>query len=144
MTGPSVSAARLDTLPTIRDTRGALTIAEFGRFVPFEVARIFYVREVPAGMSRGGHAHHRCRQYVICQSGRLRVQLADGDHERSFDLSAGQAVLIEPGIFGTQTYLDDDSVCLVLCDRPYEADDYINGMDAFLEYRRGDGAAQRR
>ncbi len=137
MTTPGVDTAKLDTLPTLRDERGALTVAEFSKFVPFPVARIFYVSGVPAGMSRGGHAHYRCRQYVICQSGRVLLHLADGDSERAFELAPGQAVLIEPGIFGTQTYLDDGSISLILCDRPYEADDYIHGMDAFMEYRRG-------
>jgi dTDP-4-dehydrorhamnose 3,5-epimerase-like enzyme len=132
----TVEAARIDKLPVMRDARGSLTAIDFAKQVPFPVARLFYVSGVPAGMSRGGHAHRRCNQYMICQAGRLLVAIADGADERSIELSAGQAVLIEPGIFATQTYLDGDSACLVLCDRPYEADDYIHGMDAFMNYRR--------
>jgi hypothetical protein len=63
--------------------------------------------------------------------------MADGTRERSVELSSGQAVLIEPGLFATQTYLDDNSILLVLCDRPYEPDDYIQGMDEYLNFRRG-------
>ena len=136
MSPPVVEDARIDLLPVMRDSRGALTVVEFSRPVPFAVARLFYVSGVPAGTSRGGHAHYRCRQYMICQEGRLGVVLADGANERSLELSAGHAILIEPGIFAMQTYLDDDSALLVLCDRPYEADDYIHGMDQFLKYRR--------
>ena len=101
-----------------------------------EDVRIDTLPGVPAGLPRGGHAHHRCRQYMICQGGRLGISLADGTRERSLELSTGQAILVEPGIFATQTYLDDDSILLVLCDRPYEADDYIRGMDEFVKYRR--------
>jgi dTDP-4-dehydrorhamnose 3,5-epimerase-like enzyme len=136
MSFPSVEDVRIDMLPGKRDPRGALTVVEFNTAVPFPVARLFYVSGVPAGLSRGGHAHYRCSQYLICQAGRLGIALADGDRERRLELSAGQAMLVEPGIFATQTYLDDASVLLVLCDRPYEAEDYIHSMDEFVKYRR--------
>lgn len=140
MTLPTMTATldrlRIDTLPTMRDHRGALTVAEFDRFVPFPVVRLFYVREVPPNMQRGKHAHFRCRQYVICVSGRARIDLADGTGERAVTLSPGQAMLIEPGIFATETYLDDDSVLLFLCDRAYEPEDYIHTLDEFLRLRR--------
>lgn len=136
MSSPAVEDAPIDSLPVMRDARGALTVVDFGKSVPFPVARLFYISGVPAGMSRGGHAHYRCKQFMICQSGRLLVDLADGVHQRSLELSAGQAILIEPGIFATQTYLDGNSASLVLCDRPYEAEDYIHGMEAFMKYCR--------
>ena len=135
MSLPSVENARIDSLPVVRDSRGVLTVVDFSKIVPIVVARLFYVCGVSAGTSRGGHAHYRCSQYVICQRGRLGLSLADGIRERSLELSAGQAVLIKAGIFATQVYLDDDSLSLVLCDRPYEAEDYIHGMDAFVKYR---------
>ena len=136
MSLPTVEDVCVETLPGKRDSRGMLTVVEFSKIVPFAVVRLFYVSGVPAGLSRGGHAHYRCRQYVICQRGRLGISLADGTCERSLELSAGQAILIEPGIFSTQVYLDEDCVLLVLCDYPYEAQDYIHGMDAFVKYRR--------
>jgi hypothetical protein len=119
-----------------RDARGALTVVEFAKSVPFPVARLFYINAVKAGLSRGGHAHYRCSQYLICQNGRLEVRMADGIRECSVELLSGQAVLVEPGIFAAQTYLDDNSTLLVLCDRPFEVEDYIHGMDEFLKFRR--------
>ena len=81
MSGPTIDGIKLDTLPTMRDARGALTVAEFSKFVPFPVARMFYVREVPPGTMRGQHAHYRCSQYMICISGRLRITVDDGANE---------------------------------------------------------------
>jgi dTDP-4-dehydrorhamnose 3,5-epimerase-like enzyme len=132
---PRIDSVRLDTLPTMRDPRGALTVAEFSKFVPFTVARMFYVRDVPPGTLRGQHAHYRCSQYMICVSGRLRITVADGTDEKGLELLPGQGVFIAPGIFATETYLDTDSVMLALCDRPYEKEDYIHTMDEFLKYR---------
>lgn len=137
MRGASIDGIKLDTLPTMRDARGALTVAEFSKFVPFPVARMFYVREVPPGTLRGQHAHYRCSQYMVCVSGRLRITVADGANERSLELSPGNGIFIEPGIFATETYLDADSVMLALCDRPYEKEDYIHTMDEFRQYRAG-------
>jgi UDP-2-acetamido-3-amino-2,3-dideoxy-glucuronate N-acetyltransferase len=137
MNPPNVDAIKIDNLPIMRDERGALTVAEFNRFVPFTVARLFYVRDVPAGSIRGQHAHYQCSQYMICQSGRLRISMTDGIRERVVELASGQAILVEPGIFATETYLDADSAMLFLCDRPYERDDYIHTMEEFLDYHTG-------
>ena len=137
MSLPSVKDACVETLPGRRDARGTLTVAEFDKIVPFNVTRLFYVSDVPAGLTRGGHAHYRCSQYLICQAGRLGITLTDGEGERLLELSAGQALLIAPGIFATQTYLDAGSILLVLCSRCYEAEDYIHSMDEFVKYRRG-------
>ena len=138
MTAPmtaTLDGLKIDALPTMRDPRGELTVAEFNRFLPFSVVRLFYVREVPPNTVRGQHAHFRCSQYVICVSGRARIDFADGISERLVILSPGQAVLINPGIFATETYLDADTVLLFLCDRPYEKDDYIHTLDEFLQLR---------
>ena len=76
---------------------------------------------------------------MICQNGRVRIDLADGEHTRYLELAAGQAVLVEPGIFAQETYLDAESILLVLCDRPHEKEDYIHTMDEFLRFVRPQG-----
>ena len=129
---PDVKDIRIDNLPSRRDARGNLVVAELGTFVPFAVARLFYVHDVPVNTARGNHAHRNGRQYYICQSGRVRVDLHDGTKTRRIELNAGQGVLIENGIFASETYLDHNSMLLVLCDRPYDRADYIESMDEFL------------
>ena len=36
---------------------GTLSVFEAGHDVPFEIKRIYYIHDVPAGVQRGGHAH---------------------------------------------------------------------------------------
>jgi len=139
---PSVRDARIDAIPQKIDARGTLAVAEFSRFVPFKVVRIFYVFGVPPGTTRGRHAHKLCSQYMICQRGRVHMELSDGAETRGFELKAGNGMLIEPGIFASESYLDADTVLLALCDRPYEAEDYIHTMDEFLEYVRAAGGSR--
>jgi WxcM-like, C-terminal len=127
----ALDAIKVDTLPTMRNARGALTVLELDRFIPFPVVRLFYVWDVPTNTERGQHAHRRCSQYLICASGRLEIKLNDGVNHRHLELSAGNALLIMPGIFAAEIYRDSGTVLLVLCDRPYEKDDYIYSVDEF-------------
>ena len=40
-----------------------------------------------------------------------------------------RSILIEPGVFGIQTYLDPLSSLVVLCDTPYDPADYVHDPD---------------
>jgi dTDP-4-dehydrorhamnose 3,5-epimerase-like enzyme len=131
----SVAAMKVDTFPTIRDQRGALTVAELDGLVPFTVVRLFFVTGVPAGTARGQHGHYRCSQYFLCQGGRLQTMVSDGTQERTFILELGQGLLVPPGIFASETYLEPHTILQVLCDRPYEKDDYIHSMDELRAWR---------
>jgi hypothetical protein len=130
MAPADVDAITVDQLPSHRsDERGAVTPVEFARFVPFQPVRLFYAYDVPEGAVRGRHANRTGREYLICQSGRVRLDLADQAKARVITLSAGEGVLIEPGIFAVDTYLDPGTVLLVLCDRPYDHADYIHTLE---------------
>jgi dTDP-4-dehydrorhamnose 3,5-epimerase-like enzyme len=129
---PRVDDIKVDDLPGYRDPRGNLVVAEVGNFVPFPVVRLFYVYDVPINTVRGQHAHRDCRQYMICQNGRVLVDASDGSRTRQITLYPGQAVLMEKGIFYSETYLDPDSTLLVLCDKPYDRNDYIDSMEEFI------------
>lgn len=130
-----VTTMKVDIFPTMRDQRGALTVVELGGVVPFTVARLFYVTRVPAGTARGQHGHFRCSQYFLCQAGRVRTVASDGAEERAFILEPGQGLLVPPGIFASETYLEPDTILQVLCDRPYEKDDYIHSMEELRAWR---------
>ena len=43
-------------------------------------------------------------------------------------------LLVLPRVWAEQTYLCDDSVLTVLCDKPYDESDYIRDYQDFLEY----------
>lgn len=131
----SVTAMNVDAFPIMRDQRGALTVAELGGLVPFTVVRLFFVTGVPVGTARGQHGHYRCSQYFLCQGGRLQTVVSDGTQERIFVLEPGQGLLVPPGIFASESYLEPHTILLVLCDRPYEKDDYIHTIDELRTWR---------
>ena len=119
------------------DPRGALVPMELTTTVPFPVARLFWVFDVAAGQQRGAHAHRTCSQYMICVSGLVRIEVQDGADLCAFDLNPGEALHVPPMIWATEQYKVEATILLVLCDKPYEADDYIHSIADFRELRSG-------
>ena len=118
--------ARLIEMPTAADDRGLLTPFEFAA-LPFTPNRAFIVHDAPAGARRGGHAHKREKQLLVCLSGRIGVRLVAGKDEENLILdSPRRALFIDSGVWSEQRYLDRGSCLLVLASEPYDRQDYID------------------
>ena len=123
-------------LPKIYDPRGNLTVTEQMRNVPFEVKRVYWTYDVPAGERRGGHAHKECVEFIIAVSGSFTVTLDDGKGNRKdFHLNhPWQGLLVPTGIWRTLEDFSSGAVCLVLASELYDEDDYIYEYEDFLKY----------
>ena len=118
---------RVLAVDRIRDHRGVLTPITFGD-IGFSVERAFVV-SAPRGAVRGGHAHRRARQLLFRASGSIDVEVSHAGLLARIALDEHRpALLLEPGVWAQQTYLDDDSTLIVFADRPYESGDYIHGV----------------
>lgn len=124
-------------LPKIFDPRGNLTVAEQQKNVPFDVARVYWVYDVPAGESRGGHAHKQCLEFIIAVSGSFHVTLDNGHERQTFLLNHPyQGLLVETGVWRTLDDFSSGAVCLVLASELYEEEDYIRDYGEFLRIYR--------
>lgn len=56
--------AQIINLPTVRQSRGRLTIIE--KVLPFEVKRVYYIYDVKGDEVRGGHRHKTNCQALVC------------------------------------------------------------------------------
>jgi mannose-6-phosphate isomerase-like protein (cupin superfamily) len=137
MTLPLVSDLSVVSLPMFTNAHGRLGVAELPSLVNFLVARMFWISDVPADARRGGHAHKRCHQYMICLAGRIDIDSYDGQGERAFVLEAGQAVHVPPGIYASERFETPSSILAVLCDLPYDRDDYIHSRADLDAWRAG-------
>ena len=61
------------------DVRGDLIAIENKRDVPFDIARVYYLYNVPVNSSRGGHAHKTLRQVIFAMSGSFRSLSTTGN-----------------------------------------------------------------
>ncbi len=130
-----VSDAKLLELPHHTREDGEVVVAEAIAHVPFTIARLFTVR-APLDTQRGKHAHRRCTQFMICVHGAIEIVCDDGSAKCAFILNRGNLALqVPPGIWNTVIFRHEDSVLAVLCDRPYEEEDYIRDYDAFISFR---------
>jgi WxcM-like, C-terminal len=130
-----VADLRIDAVRSHRDPRGVLHVLEFAGIIPFIPVRLFWTQGVPAGTIRGEHGHKRCSQYLICCAGEIDVATYDGAAEAEFKLATGDGFLIRPGIYSSLRFQTPASVLLALCDRPYEAADYLHSRDELKTYR---------
>ena len=87
--------------------------------------RAFLVDRVPDGTSRGGHAHRKARQFMICLAGRVTVELRFQGEKVSVQLDRpAQALLVEPTVWARETYFDRAQL-LVFASESYDHHDYI-------------------
>ena len=71
-------------------TNGASSASsKVGRHVPFDIARVYYLYDVPAAAVRGGHAHKNLKQLIIALSGSFDVKLDTGAYRRVVQLGIG-------------------------------------------------------
>lgn len=127
---------RLIDFPCHRRGDGSLVVAEAATGVPFEIKRVFTVA-APAGAERGRHAHRLCSQLMMCAQGAIDVLCDNGADRRSYALDRGEVgLLVPPMTWTTLSFRGAESVLIVLCDRIYEAGDYIHGYDEFLALRK--------
>ena len=117
---------RIIALDRVRDHRGSLTPMTFDD-VGFSVVRTFVVH-APRGVVRGGHAHRRVRQVLFRASGTIDVDVSHRGERARITLDEDRpAMMIEPGVWAQQTYVDDHSTLIVFADGPYDSREYLAG-----------------
>lgn len=129
----SGAGCRLVDLPKVTDPRGNLTVVEGGTHVPFDIARVYYLYDVPGGESRGGHAHRELQQLIVAAAGSFDVIVDDGTETARFQLNRSYYGLYVPKLTWRELgNFSSGSVCLVLASMPYEEADYYRDFDEFI------------
>ena len=130
--GKPPGSARLIRLPVISDPRGDLTFVEGENHVPFSIARVYYLYNVPVDSERGGHAHRALQQVVFALSGSFRLRIDTGSEITDYWLrDPRQGVLIDRLIWREMDSFSQGAVCMVLASHPYDEADYIRDYAAF-------------
>jgi len=126
---------KLIDFPKIVDIRGNLTVAEQLKNVPFDIARVYWTYDIPAGERRGGHAHRTCEEIVIAVSGSFDVMVDDGCGEKViYHLNHPyQGLYIGTKIWRTLEDFSSGAVCLVLASELFDENEYIYDYDEFLQ-----------
>jgi hypothetical protein len=124
------------SLPKIEDPRGNLTFVEGLVHVPFEIKRVYWIYDVPGGVSRGGHAFREQEEFIIALSGSFDVEVNHGCGSQRVHLNRSYYGLYIPN--GLWRHLDNfstNSTALVLSSTDYDESDYIRDYEEYLQYR---------
>jgi len=120
-------------IPKIEDPRGNLSVIE-KEVVPFEIKRVYYLYDVPAGAERGGHSHIEQNEFLVALSGSFDVVLNDGEIENIVTLNKPfEGLLIKNGIWRELKNFSSGAVCLVVASDVFEEEDYIRDFNQFLK-----------
>lgn len=118
---------KLLEFPIFEEDNGELAVFEESfSAIPFSIKRIFNVRS-EKGSVRGKHAHRLCSQLLVCSNGSIEVTCDDSIDKEIFILDKpNYGLLVSPGIWAEQKYLESNTSMTVICDRSYEIEDYIS------------------
>ncbi|MDX5428328.1 MAG: FdtA/QdtA family cupin domain-containing protein [Bacteroidota bacterium] len=123
-------------LPRISASSGHITPVEH-EVIPFPVKRVFYLYDIPAGESRGAHAHKECHQFLVAASGAFEVMLDDGHVRRTVLLNQPfMGLHIPPGIWAAEQNFSGGAICLVLTSENYSESDYLRSYQEFVEWQK--------
>ncbi|MCD7721431.1 MAG: FdtA/QdtA family cupin domain-containing protein [Prevotellaceae bacterium] len=129
---------RLIDIPSARDERGLLAFATAGREIPFPIARVFWIYDVPEGQKRGGHAHRTCAEVVFALKGGVTLRVDDGQREACVRLSSPtRGLLVEPNVWCELEGFAPETVLMVAASQPYLSEGYINDYKLFKEETKG-------
>jgi dTDP-4-dehydrorhamnose 3,5-epimerase-like enzyme len=138
---PDHASARLIQLPEFRDARGALGVIEFanasnhGGAIPFEPKRLYYITGVAANAQRGGHAHLREQEFILCLHGSFTVLTDNGSTQTSFRMQFPNEGLHIPALVWHELHdFSRDAVCAVLASEAHDPADYLREHSHFLDF----------
>lgn len=129
------AAYRLINVPLRHDDRGDLFFAQTPDHIPFAPKRVFYIMNVPEGVSRGEHAHKEAEQLLIALRGNAEIGLDDGRQSETLVLgSPDQALYVPAKTWLSLTSMSADCVMLVLTSHTYDEADYLRKYEEFKAY----------
>lgn len=100
-------------------------------FIPKE---LFLVKNVPAGTTRGRHAHITNTQMILLISGQVDVLLDLGVSRTTKKLlNPGDSVLIPKLTWAEQQFIVEGTQILVLCSELFDEREYIRDYQQFCE-----------
>jgi len=132
----SVYDCSIIELPKIKNRAGNITPVNNNENIPFDVKRVFYIYDIPAGEDRGAHAHKECHQFIIAASGSFEIEMDDGINKRTVTFNRPYYGLhIPPGIWAAEKGFSSGAICLVLASNTYDEKDYIREYNKYILFK---------
>nr|WP_221407265.1 FdtA/QdtA family cupin domain-containing protein [Candidatus Ornithobacterium hominis] len=127
---------KIINLPKIIDKRGNLSFFEHPNQLPFEIARTYWIYDVPGGEERGGHAFREQKEFIVALSGSFDVVLNDGKKDYTYSLNRSYYGLYVPKMYWRRMEnFSTNSLALIVSDKGYDDNDYIRDFNEFKKLK---------
>ncbi len=112
-----------------------LIAIEYGKNIPFDIKRIFYIYDSEENVVRGQHANKKSQFVLINLMGRSKIRVMDGKgNQKTFCLDQPtQGIYLPPMVWREMYDFSDDCVLLCLADTYYDGMEYIRNYDEFCK-----------
>ena len=119
----------------VEETDGKLIVAESGNQIPFDIKRMFCVKDVGAGQERGTHATKKTKLILIPLAGSCEVEVDTGSKKETFLMdSPTRGLYLDEMIWRTMKNFTPECVMLALADRVFDAkNETYNDYNEFIE-----------
>lgn len=134
-----VKGCRMIDIKMVTEADGKLLVMEEQNPVPFEIKRIFWVKDVTAGSSRGDHATKKTNLILFPLCGSCDVEVDDGTNKEVIPMSdPTKGIYIEKMIWRSMKNFTPDCIMMAVTDRVFEPgnetyDDYEAYLQALQE-----------
>lgn len=123
---------QLIELPKILDERGNLSFFENNKQIPFDIARVYWIYDVPGGEVRGGHAYKTLQEVIVALSGSFDVILFDGQNEVRYTLNRSYYGLYVPKMMWRRIEnFSTNALAFIAADQAYSESEYIRDIELF-------------
>ena len=114
---------------------GNLMPINFDKKFPIKVKRIFFING-KKNKIRGEHAHKKCTQFFIPIQGKMNLIVETPNNKKSIILSRASKIslLVPPKYWCSIKFTKKDSILMVMTDRYYEFNDYLETFDDYKKY----------
>lgn len=109
------------------DNRGLLVALDL-KTIPFVVRRVFTIKGNGGEITRGGHAHKECWQFLYPSATGVKVHYINLHAAGIVDLSLGNGLLVPPFNWIEITIPNENVTVSVLASHSYNKDDYLYNL----------------
>lgn len=121
-------------LKSFKKKSGVLIPIEFDRKLPIKIKRIFYIYG-KKNYVRADHAHKKCSQLFIPILGKVELTYINkrGKGIKDLNHKNKEMFLLKPYNWCKIKFMSKNVILMVVCDRVYEFNDYIENYSDFLK-----------
>ena len=122
-------------IKSFKSFSGKLIPITFNKNFPFRIKRIFFLHGLKNKI-RGEHAHKKCSQIFMPISGKMILFTKTPFSKKKFllDSNSKHAILVPPKYWCSVKFVKKNSTLMVMNDRYYEFNDYLETFDEYKKY----------